>query len=503
MAATKGADIATTGEESILSGERDATEVYANASVVGLNNFTSKLTDERNKNRVGLEETAEEELADRLSSLPDCIIAHILSNLCTWEAVRTSVLSKSWTDVWTQVHVLDISGAKTKSQKIFENKFMRRPSLFIQFVDKVLSLSESAAQVLLLDIVCEDVSEQLLNSWVETMMSKQFREISIISSRHLMKLQATSFNSNKLVVLSLSCLRLDVQEGFSLPKLESLSLENVYFCSEDSQKNLLSGCSTLREAFIDHCGSTRDMMHLHSSSLKRLEVMYPIRSGYGIDLISINAPNLEYIDLSYNAFNYDITLPAIVEARIHLHDRTREVAVFRKVSGAKVLRLCERIKYFPPTVLDPPTTPFPLLPVFQNLLCLEIDVTYGRSFILFLLGHCPILETIIINNVFDEWASATEPDDKGYSLPIDDDPDLPLPMCLSSGLRHVEIHDFVSTEELLELAGYFLQNTVNLRKMYISICQKVEDRDDVFDQLMKLYPDSDKLSLIEIEINFP
>ncbi|GAB2230092.1 hypothetical protein Droror1_Dr00014349 [Drosera rotundifolia] len=158
--------------------------------------------------------------------------------------------------------------------------------------------------------------------------------------------------------------------------------------------------------------------------------------------------------------------------------------------------------YFPPTVLDPRTTPFPLLPVFHNLLCLEIDLTYGWSFILFLLGHCPILETIIINNVFD-WASATEPDDKGYSLLIDDDPYLPLPMCLSSGLRHVEIHDFVSTEELFELAGYFLQNTENLRKMYISICWKVEDRDgdDVFDQLTKLCPDSDKLSLIEIETN--
>ncbi|KAL9269697.1 hypothetical protein AKJ16_DCAP17945 [Drosera capensis] len=70
--------------------------------------------------------------------------------------------------------------------------------------------------------------------------------------------------------------------------------------------------------------------------------------------------------------------------------------------------------------MDPPTTPFPLLPVFN------------------------------------EWASVTEPDDTGYSLPIDDDPDLPLPMCLSSGSRHVEIRDFVSTEELLELAGYCL-----------------------------------------------
>ncbi|GAB2230091.1 hypothetical protein Droror1_Dr00014348 [Drosera rotundifolia] len=327
MAATKGGDRATTGEKSILSGGSDATEVYANASVVGSNNFTSTLTDSRNKNGESLEETAEEELADRLSSLPDCIIAHILLHLCTWEAVRTCVLSKRWTDVWTQVHVLDISGAKTESQKIFKNKFMRRPSLFIQFVGKVLSLSESAAQVLLLDIVCEDVSEQLLNSWVETMMSEQFREITISSG--FMKLQATSFNSNKLVVLSLSCFKLDIQEGFSLPKLESLSLCRVYLCGEDSLKNLLSGCSMLREAFIRDCHSTGDMMHLHSSSLKRLEMMHTTRfCCLGFGLISINAPNLEYINLSDDAFNYDITLPAIVEARIRLHDRIIEVAFF-------------------------------------------------------------------------------------------------------------------------------------------------------------------------------
>ncbi|KAJ4759951.1 hypothetical protein LUZ62_070326 [Rhynchospora pubera] len=47
------------------------------------------------------------ETIDRLSSLPDDILIHILSFLRTREAVQTCILSKRWRNTWASVPVLN------------------------------------------------------------------------------------------------------------------------------------------------------------------------------------------------------------------------------------------------------------------------------------------------------------------------------------------------------------------------------------------------------------
>lgn len=44
---------------------------------------------------------------DRISELLDAIILHILSFLCTLDAIRMSIVSKRWRSMWTLVTVLD------------------------------------------------------------------------------------------------------------------------------------------------------------------------------------------------------------------------------------------------------------------------------------------------------------------------------------------------------------------------------------------------------------
>lgn len=48
-------------------------------------------------------------LVDRLSSLPDSVIHHILSLMDTKYAVQISVLSTKWKDLWTYVHTLNFN----------------------------------------------------------------------------------------------------------------------------------------------------------------------------------------------------------------------------------------------------------------------------------------------------------------------------------------------------------------------------------------------------------
>ncbi|RHN71098.1 putative F-box domain-containing protein [Medicago truncatula] len=55
------------------------------------------------------------EECDRVSSLPDSIICHILSFLPTKDTVATSILSKRWKPLWLSVLTRTISSTKQPS----------------------------------------------------------------------------------------------------------------------------------------------------------------------------------------------------------------------------------------------------------------------------------------------------------------------------------------------------------------------------------------------------
>jgi hypothetical protein len=54
---------------------------------------------------------------DRLSALPDRALEHVLSNLTSVEAVRTSVLSRRWRDVYEGVPVVDLVDTKQTGRR--------------------------------------------------------------------------------------------------------------------------------------------------------------------------------------------------------------------------------------------------------------------------------------------------------------------------------------------------------------------------------------------------
>jgi hypothetical protein len=71
---------------------------------------------------------------DKFEDLPNCVLLHILSRMETKDAVRTCVLSKSWTNLWTAIPCLN-----------FNSKSFSRLVDFRRFVTHVLSHRDSSA----------------------------------------------------------------------------------------------------------------------------------------------------------------------------------------------------------------------------------------------------------------------------------------------------------------------------------------------------------------------
>ncbi|PNX55736.1 F-box/FBD/LRR-repeat protein [Trifolium pratense] len=81
---------------------------------------------------------------DRISSLPDCVLSHILSFLPTKTSVATSILSNRWRHIWKHVSVLDFSD-DFRDESLFEkarrnNKLFEHFQNFSVFVNRVFSL---------------------------------------------------------------------------------------------------------------------------------------------------------------------------------------------------------------------------------------------------------------------------------------------------------------------------------------------------------------------------
>lgn len=239
-----------------------------------------------------------ESLVDRISDLPDEILLDILSLLPIKSAAETSILSRRWRFLWTNVHCIDIQYSDTRYDEDACNKFTR-------FVNSILQLHNAPTiDKFYLHCLCAH-DPSYFKTWFGIAISKNIRELHLDccnAGYRELELPANLFTCQTLEILTVYSngdIFINVpSNSVSLPRLTSLILTGVMFVTDESFQNLVSGCTVLKylkvtRLFLDIPTSFK----ISSPSLKHMDLYDQVYYHGDSHSLEIDAPALEYLSL--------------------------------------------------------------------------------------------------------------------------------------------------------------------------------------------------------------
>jgi len=171
---------------------------------------------------------AKVEERDIISQIHESILGHILSFLPTMEAVRTSVLSKGWIDVWTSITNLEFNDSVP-----FSGKKMQKEQ-YEYFVNKVLlHLGNLSTQSFSLCLTSYHYEPSMVSAWISSILEKGVQKLHIQYADKVHFPSHSLFSCNSLVQLALqmTC-SLSIPTFACLPNLQTLSISGIKLVSE-------------------------------------------------------------------------------------------------------------------------------------------------------------------------------------------------------------------------------------------------------------------------------
>nr|XP_043620725.1 F-box/LRR-repeat protein At3g58900-like [Erigeron canadensis]XP_043620726.1 F-box/LRR-repeat protein At3g58900-like [Erigeron canadensis] len=416
------------------------------------------------------------DMIDGISSLPDCILHHILSFLPTTEVVKTSILSKRWKNLWASVSNIDFDDSLLYASEMDG----RRPpevTSFMNFVDRVLRLRDASSleKFRLSCRICFDASR--IHSWISDAILHNVRELDLcLLAGDTFVIPRSMFDGTSLVSLKIemNCV-INLPSLISFPCLKILHLALVTFLNDSSTEKLFSGCPVLEELVLLDC----EWMNLKnvvicSSTLKSLTIddlpsFGQLDDPTGCKLIvdTINLTYLEYIGYLSNEIFLN-NLPSLVEACIHIpipHVRQKEVAL-RAVDLLKSLRYVVSLRVSNRTLESLITAESMVdhFPVFSNLghLMLTMEVgNYTLGAVMDLLTLCPTLQSLSLSEGFELCMRI------GENSPIW----LSIPICMSYHLKAMTFKNFHANDSEICFLKCILKYACVLEKLDIWWCK--------------------------------
>ncbi|XP_071703977.1 uncharacterized protein [Rutidosis leptorrhynchoides] len=182
---------------------------------------------------------------DRLSSLSDDLIIKILSyNNDTKQAIRTSILSSRWKNIWNSIPHFDLSS----------DDFTSRPHEFTRY----LSSRNSEIELSSVKLSVGEYRHAFVKTVVDYAFSHNVQKMTIIWSDEMcLKIPSSLFTSQPLKDLTLigsasNFRKPRITSSLDLPALTTLHLENVILNNENSG-GLFSKCLNLKNLTLSNC----------------------------------------------------------------------------------------------------------------------------------------------------------------------------------------------------------------------------------------------------------
>ncbi|KAL4382247.1 hypothetical protein HN51_005855 [Arachis hypogaea] len=222
---------------------------------------------------------------DRISTLPDVLLCHILSYVPSKTAVATSILSNRWRNIWHSVPAIDLDDS------LYLHIGDYHPFANVAYA---LMLRLHATQpILTFRLKCQSslsCAPWDLNLWIDTAI-QHCVETMELSLPLTVKLPSTALTSAKLVSLTLRGLTVDNVRSVSLPALKFLHLnDGVRFTESRYLEMLLSGCPILEDLRIGQLEAWHFVTEFNLPNLIKADVMsvsVPIAKFYNVKFLSI------------------------------------------------------------------------------------------------------------------------------------------------------------------------------------------------------------------------
>ncbi|XP_057446559.1 F-box/FBD/LRR-repeat protein At4g00160-like isoform X2 [Lotus japonicus] len=291
-------------------------------------------------------------MEDRLSSLPEELICHILSFLPTKQTIATSVLSKKWKPLWRSVPTLyfDDTNSSTRTKEDCA-RIVQSVYAFINSRDQ-----HQPIQNLRLTFNARHYDPTSITEWVNVAVERKLQHLDLSLGLHPINLSSI-FTCTTLVVLKLQGLVFKPFLFYSvnLPFLKVLHLQLVSFSKCGCLAQLLSACPVL-EDFKARC---------------------TVFKNY-------------FTDREFR------TLPKLVRADISM--RNPHFLLMEVVNNVEFLRISQMD--FIHQHYGEGAGPY-VLPMFHNLTHIELVYTSSANdwlqVVVELLKHCPKLHVLVIN----------------------------------------------------------------------------------------------------------
>ncbi|KAL7095325.1 hypothetical protein ACP275_10G017100 [Erythranthe tilingii] len=271
---------------------------------------------------------------DRVSQLPDDVLADILSRLSLKEAGRTSVLSSRWMNLWKHTNSLNFDTERVSHKHFAQRKSLKRDRrMYVEWVNSVLRSHKSTVlKEFRIRFPLNASDRNTITQWLKFAFSRQVQKLELDIKNNYDPTEEYCFPNGLLIPSSCRASKLQPPSDnicidhhpcmlFDFKSLKAVSFKSVGV-SDGDINFFLDNCPQLEQLIViqskklskpEICGSSLKLKHLElvdCCGLESLKVSAPSLTSLRVTsldgLLLENVPMLVDISISCEDGNLSI-----------------------------------------------------------------------------------------------------------------------------------------------------------------------------------------------------